>query len=156
MAKEQEMNLLEQIQRQRQLQEEAKARFEAAFEAAKFLGISQRWRMFDGREVSGKRLRELGYTFFDEERDYLLNLGEDGVVQVRSWRETEGPDSDGFGMEECYDWWLLDECLEKIPDVDWLCSYSRRDLRIPSVEKHWKEEREKAAAIVRARKSHAT
>ena len=156
MAQEQEMNLLERIQLQRKLQEEARARFEAAFEAAKALDISQRWRMFDGREVSGKRLRELGYAFFDEERDYSLSLGEDGVVQVSSWRETEGPDSDGFGMEECYDWWLLDECLEKFPDVDWLCSYSRGDFRIPSVAKRWAAQREKAAAIVRARKAHAT
>ena len=146
------MNLLERIRLKLQRQEEARARFEAAFEAAKSLDMSQRWRMFNNGGVSGKHLRELGYPFFKEDRDYSLRLGADGVVAVSSWRGTDGPDSDGFGMEECYDWWLLDECLQPIPGVESLHGYSRHDLRIPSVEKRWQAAREKAAAIVAQRK----
>ena len=40
---------------------------------------------------------------------------------------TEGPDEDGFGMEECYDWWYLSEDLQEQPGVRYIHDYSRRD-----------------------------
>lgn len=81
--------------------------------------------------MKGDKLRALGFLFFDPEREYSLH-GKDefGVVLVSSWSETEGPDEDGFGMEELYDWWHLDEYLNEIPGVQMIHSYSSRERQV--------------------------
>ena len=78
---------------------------------------------FDGKALCG-----LGFLFFDPERSYSIGRPDsDGVVEVSSWSSTEGPDSDGFGMEECYDWWYLDENLNELPGVGYVHDFSRLD-----------------------------
>ena len=76
----------------------------------------------------GKILKGMGFLFFDSDREYSISRADrDGIVEVSSWSSTEGPDSDGFGMEECYDWWYLDENLNKLPDVGYIHDYSHLD-----------------------------
>ena len=97
---------------------------------------------------SGKYLRERGYTLFDADREYYISLpGEDGIVEVKSWCSEDGPDEDGFGREEYYDWWLLDEELKMLPGIPMWHEYSNMDMR--NHEKEWNALREKAAEIVR-------
>ena len=79
---------------------------------------------------SGERLRAAGFLFFDPERSYSLSGKDaDGVVEVNAWCGDDGPDEDGFGREEYYDWWFLDEHLNPVPGVDMIHSYSRQDKR---------------------------
>lgn len=82
----------------------------------------------EGRE-KGAYLRALGFLFFEPEREYgLEGLDENGVVIVFTDAGESGPDRDGFGREEEYDWWMLDEDLRPIPGVPcvWECSYNGR------------------------------
>lgn len=99
---------------------------------------------------SGKMLIQRGYPFFDSQRNYHIRMpGEDGIVEVSSWCSEDGPDSDGFGREEYYDWWLLDESLNPIPGIPMWHEYSNLDMR--NHEKQWKALREQAAQIIRMR-----
>lgn len=76
----------------------------------------------------GKFLRAMGFLFFDPNRSYTIERADtDGVAEVSSWSSTEGPDEDGFGMEECYDWWYLSEDLQEQPGVGFIHDYSRLD-----------------------------
>jgi len=76
----------------------------------------------------GKRLRYGGFLFFDPKREYSIEQAdEDGVVLVSSWCGDDGPDESGFGREEYYDWWYLDEYLNPIPGTKYFHSYSRQD-----------------------------
>lgn len=78
--------------------------------------------------IEGSLLRGLGFLFFEPDREYSLEgVDENGVVQVSSWCDSDGPDEDGFGREEYYDWWYLDEHLNRIPGVRCIESCSRRD-----------------------------
>lgn len=100
---------------------------------------------------SGQFLRERGYTFFDPSRNYTIDPpGEDGVVEVHSWCSEDAPDEDGFGREDYYDWWYLDEALQEIPGVSMLPNYSHLDRRNNS--ERFAERRQKAAEIIRRRK----
>ena len=97
---------------------------------------------FDGAVLNG-----MGFLFFDPEREYSIGRPDsDGVVEVSSWSSTEGPDSDGFGMEECYDWWYLDENLNALPGVGYIHDFSRLDKR-NNVEKFQALHDAAAAAI---------
>lgn len=80
--------------------------------------------------ISGKVLVERGYLFFEEEEWYSISEPENGVVTVSAWTSTEDADSDGFGMEECYDWWLLDEQLRPIRDVAGFHDFSKNDVYV--------------------------
>lgn len=104
-----------------------------------------------GGSYSGEFLRELGYMFFDPRRRYTIERpGEDGVVEVNSWSSEDPPDEDGYGMEDYYDWWYLDESLQEIPGVSMFPDYSYRDKR--NSWKRFSEERAKAAEEIRRRK----
>lgn len=75
----------------------------------------------------GVYLRAMGFSFFDPERDYSLDgVDKNGIVLVSSWCDSDGPDEDGFGREEYYDWWYLDEHLNRIPGI-WSICCSNRD-----------------------------
>lgn len=88
----------------------------------------------------------------EKQRSYYIDRpGNDGIVEVSSWCGDDGPDEDGYGREEYYDWWLLDEGLNPIPGIKWRHSYSRQDMR--NHEEEWARLREKAAAAVRKRQS---
>ena len=98
--------------------------------------------------MSGKYLVQRGYSQFDPEREYHIEIpGDDGVVQVSSWCGDDGPDEDGFGREEYYDWWLLDEHLNPIPGIPIWHSYSRLDMR--NHEAQWASLRKKAAELLK-------
>ena len=78
----------------------------------------------------GKVLKGMGFLFFDPERGYSIDRPDpEGVVEVSSWCDEDGPDEDGFGREEYYDWWYLDEQLNALPGVGYIHDYSRRDKR---------------------------
>ena len=100
---------------------------------------------FDGNVLNG-----MGFLFFDPERSYSIGRPDsDGVVEVSSWSSTEGPDSDGFGMEECYDWWYLDEHLNALPGVGYIHDFSRLDKR--NNEEKFHALHDAAAAAIRSR-----
>ena len=98
----------------------------------------------------GKWLIDLGYDFFEEDREYTIaEPDENGVVEVSSWSGTEGPDEDGFGMEEMYDWWLLDENLQQIPGIACWHGFSTGDMR--ANQKRWAELQQEAGKILSRR-----
>lgn len=100
---------------------------------------------------SGETLRFCGYLFFDPERSYSIQRpDQDGVVEVSAWSSTEDADSDGFGMEECYDWWYLDEALQSLPGVEMVHDFSRQDKR--ANERKFQALHDKAAEIICNRK----
>lgn len=75
----------------------------------------------------GETLNALGFAFFQPDREYSLSgVDAQGVVAVSSWESDDGPDEDGFGMEEYYDWWYLSEYLTLPTGVGYLHSHSRR------------------------------
>lgn len=80
---------------------------------------------------SGRYLNYCGFLFFNPERDYTLGTRwrreHYSLVEVNSWCGDDGPDEDGFGREEYYDWWYLDGNLREIEGVDMIHSYSHRD-----------------------------
>ena len=79
-------------------------------------------------EIPGSLLYAAGFRFFDPERAYFLGgVDKDGIVEVRSWCGEDGPDEDGYGREELYDWWFLNEHLQEIPGVTMIHSCSSRD-----------------------------
>lgn len=99
---------------------------------------------------SGELLRQRGYTFFDPKRSYTIEKpGEDGVVEVHSWSSEDPADEDGYGEEDYYDWWYLDEALQEIPGVSMIPDRSYFEKR-----NNWQrfaEERGKAAEEIRRR-----
>ena len=53
------------------------------------------------RPVSGKLLRERGFSFFREDQSYQLDAPDaNGIVRVFSLVREEGPDEDGYGAME--------------------------------------------------------
>ena len=97
----------------------------------------------------GAFLRKKGYSFFEDDREYYISIPQNGVVEVSSWCGDDGPDEDGFGREEYYDWWLLNEELKPIPGIPMRHAYSRLDMR--NNEEAWNELKEKAAEAVKAK-----
>lgn len=80
--------------------------------------------------ASGRMLNDLGFYFFDPERSYHLStITGTGVVEASAYESEDGPDEDGFGREDYYDWWYLDENLRPIPGIEMMHSYSFRDKR---------------------------
>lgn len=99
--------------------------------------------------ADGKLLNALGFPFFTSGREYSLSgVDQDGVVEVSSWESTEGPDEDGFGMEECYDWWYLNEHLVLPPSVGYIHSFSHNDKRCN--EKKFLDLHDQVAALKRS------
>lgn len=69
-------------------------------------------------KVSGQLLNALGFLQFNPRTEYVIGiLGSDGLVMVSTFVEHEEADDDGFGEQWLYDWWLVDEYLNKIPGV---------------------------------------
>lgn len=97
--------------------------------------------------ADGVQLNALGFMFFDEDREEysLSGVDEEGVVEVSSWESEDGPDSDGFGREENYDWWYLNEFLVKPEGADWVHGWSHNDKRCN--EKKFKEIHDQVAKL---------
>lgn len=84
---------------------------------------------------SGERLYALGFSFFKKSKNYYVSLpDENGIVEVKFYVGSSDADEDGYGCEEYYDWWFLDENYKVIPAVKPLMSYSKHD-------KHTNEDR---------------
>lgn len=97
----------------------------------------------------GAALRALGFFFFKAGQCYSLSgTDEDGVVEVSAWVDSDGPDEDGFGREEYYDYWYLDDCLNLPPGGKCLHRYSSLDRRGEEIkERFWKEHDIAAKAV---------
>ncbi|MFQ9892579.1 MAG: hypothetical protein ACLRWH_05330 [Emergencia sp.] len=69
--------------------------------------------------IPGKMLNDLGFAFFSPGRNYEIKQfeGED-LVTASAFESHEPPDEDGFGAEDNYDWWFLDENMQLIPGVE--------------------------------------
>lgn len=106
------------------------------------------------RPVPGKLLKERGFSFFQENRKYLINHPPDanGIVRVLSECGEDGPDEDGFGAMTYYDWWLMDSELKPIPGVEAFYGYSPPSLHAPATKKKWDEQYAVAVEILRNRK----
>ena len=68
--------------------------------------------------IPGKILNDLGYSFFNPRRDYEIKQLEGAeLVTVRAFESFYPPDEDGFGAEDRYSWWFLDENMQPIPGI---------------------------------------
>lgn len=100
--------------------------------------------------MDGRKLRALGFLFFDPERQYRLEEPDsDRIVRVSAWCGGEGPDGDGYGREELYDWWYLDEHLTRLPGVEVIRACSDQETRVLS--DRFDTQHEAAVRAVRAR-----
>lgn len=80
--------------------------------------------------ADGEVLNALGFLFFKPGREYSLSgMDAQGVVEVSAWEGEEGPDDDGFGREEYYDWWYLDEYLTLPKGAGCIHNYSNNEKR---------------------------
>lgn len=97
---------------------------------------------------SGERLYALGFSFFDKKRSYQVSFPDKNrIIEVTAYAGSDGPDEDGFGREEYYDWWLLDENLKEIPDITGIFGYSNHDKR--TNEEKFKKRYDKAVDILK-------
>ena len=104
---------------------------------------------FFSNAVSGEMLNDLGFSFFDSEKEYDFdNCEDEDVVVVSTFESYDGPDEDGFGMEDYYDWWFLDENMQQIPGTKKI-NASSREKRLSQ----FRNELAKAKTIMKQRKS---
>ena len=107
---------------------------------------------------SGTQLRALGFYFFQEDRYYSLEgMDEDGAVRASAWAGEDGPDEDGFGREEYYDIWYLDDCLTLPPAGECLEGYSTTDAMTGPGRERFRKQREIAVSSVKCpgRRGHS-
>lgn len=99
--------------------------------------------------ANGDVLNALGFPFFKPDREYGLDgVDAQGVVEVSSWESDEGPDEDGFGMEEYYDWWYLSEHLTLPEGAGFIHSCSNREKSCK--EAHFRALHDQAVAACKA------
>lgn len=88
--------------------------------------------------VSGKVLRERGFSFFCENKEYQIDKPDkSGIVRVYSKCREVGPDEDGYGAMEYFDWWIMDTNLEPIPGIEVFYGYSAPDLFGTGMREKW-------------------
>ncbi len=98
--------------------------------------------------ISGRMLNELGYFFFEPEKDYEIKQSEgEDLVIASAFESYEPPDDDGFGAEYNYDWWFLDENMQPIPGIRRL-NATVREIRLP----FFTDMKDKAIRILKERK----
>ena len=101
------------------------------------------------RPVSGKLLKARGFTFFREDREYQLDAPDkNGIVRVYSKCWEEGPDEDGYGAMEYFDWWMMDTNLEPIPGIKVFYGYSAPGLFGTGTRELWYEQYDLAVKIM--------
>lgn len=104
------------------------------------------------RSIPGKLLIDLGYGFFEPEREYELMWSEkNGVIEAASFANYQAADADGFGGYYYEDRWFLDENMQPIPGMEKL----RCPMNDPCFEPLLSA-RSKAAEIVGKREDKAT
>ena len=99
-------------------------------------------------------LRHAGFLFFDADSDDESDItapDENGVVEISKLTDEDGPDEDGFGREDYYSYWYVDEHLRTLPGVKVLADYSSRDKR--SHEDVFKARYAQAAEAIRRQKA---
>lgn len=106
-----------------------------------FINILSRW-----ADVCRDKPRRAAQRFFEADRQYTLRgVDTQGVVEAFSWESEDGPDEDGFGSENYYDWWYLNEHLILPDGVGYISSYSTLDKR--NNEKKFRELHDRVAAL---------
>ncbi len=99
--------------------------------------------------IPGRLLNDLGFAFFDPDREYEIKQSEgEDLVVASAFESYEGPDEDGFGAEYYYDWWFLDDNMQPIPGVGRINATMRE-----TGEQRFKEMKTRAEEILRKRKS---
>lgn len=87
------------------------------------------------------------FLSFDVKWYYSVrSADENGVVVISSWCGEYASDEDGFGREEYYDWWFLDENLKQISGTSMVHSHSYRD---HSYSPRYKNQYNKAVSSLR-------
>jgi len=105
------------------------------------------------RPVAGKVLKDRGFAFFREDKEYLLDPPDkNGIVRVFSKCREVGPDEDGYGAMEYFDWWMMDTNLEPILGIKAFYGYSPPDLFDSDSYKIWKEHYAIAVEVLKNRK----
>lgn len=85
--------------------------------------------------MEGYMLNAMGFLDFKEDREYTLHgVDDEGLVLVDSYESEDGPDEDGYGREIYYDWWFFDDCLNSIPEIPFLHSYSSNEITSKSAK----------------------
>lgn len=104
------------------------------------------------RPVSGKVLRERGFSFFCENKEYQIDKPDkSGIVRVYSKCREVGPDEDGYGAMEYFDWWIMDTNLEPIPGIIVFYGYSAPDLFGTGMREKWYAQYDLAVEILKER-----
>ena len=104
------------------------------------------------RPVSGKVLRERGFSFFREDKEYQIDKPDkNGIVRVYSKCREVGPEEDGYGAMEYFDWWMMDTNLEPIPGIKVFYGYSAPDLFGTSMKEKWYAQYDLAVEILMER-----
>ena len=79
---------------------------------------------------SGGLLNLVGLLAFQPEQVYMLDgIGRDGFQVAWEYVDSDGPDEDGFGEEEYYNMFCLDEFYQPLPGVPMVCKVSTNDIR---------------------------
>ena len=105
------------------------------------------------RPVSGKVLRERGFSFFCENKEYQIDKPDkSGIVRVYSKSREDGPDEDGYGAMEYFDWWMMDTNLEPIPGVMVFYGYSPPNLFGTGMKEKWQVQYALAVELLKNRK----
>ncbi len=98
--------------------------------------------------LTGEQLCALGFFGYAPGRTYTVEgLQADGIVVVSAYFDEDGPDEDGYGREEYYDWWYMTPGLQMEAGVPWLHAFSLRDMRV--YEESVRECRERAVQRLR-------
>ena len=101
--------------------------------------------------VSGKILRNRGF-FFREDKEYQIDKPDkNGIVRVYSKCREVGPDEDGYGAVEYFDWWMMDTNLEPIPGIRVFYGYSAPSLFGTKSREEWYREYDLAVKILMER-----
>ena len=98
-------------------------------------------------------LRHAGFLFFDADSDEESDItapDPNGVVTISKLTDEDGPDEDGFGREDYYSYWYVNEHLSRLPGVAVLANYSNRDRR--NCEADFKERYAQAVEVIRKQK----
>lgn len=78
----------------------------------------------------GQILNAMGFKAFEPNGKYLLaGIDRDRVMIVEKLVDYDPPDEDGFGAEEYYDYFCLDEFFKPLPDVPTVRNLSSQGCR---------------------------
>lgn len=97
------------------------------------------------KDCIGSIMRSLGFKEFINEYCILKSLNEDGIYIAKTDGGYDGPDEDGFGMEEYYNFYAYDEFFNPLGKV---IEYSNRDFSNDEEQilSEWKNVRDKYRA----------